>query len=472
MVARAKSEPVFFIRAPEPDPKARPTIKAWRQHFDRTDFPWRDLKKLRRLFARRPDLMRQIFLREGYLYSERPNHAFSMVSLLRPRDLFKEQQIWVHRGSWLMHAKREPDGQYTFVDGPEEGTTVKLLHLDRVGTGAPASPALHRDFRGLRYKLFFDRARITHITEKALIAELRYGTYWVESLLSSDGPELELDAEFIAERDRSGVQSARNLMERRARAVNELRKAMRAQIDEALPFDEPKTEVGQQDGSLRRQWRYAYLEGRTRYEFNEDKYRVFDRQGRPHPPQVCVDFLVDTFERASGNWWLPRSAPVRARTPGKLDLTAEFGRDTLRRTKGFLRFAREQTAQFETITFPERERIELGYKPRFFRWLEKRADQFIPGDIVFIRGLTPWDQEDEHTHSFFVYESDPLTGVPIAIAGNAGPANLWSWETEARRTPERTLRDRVRPKLEWLESFLNINPNEKLSPPVLVSGKR
>ena len=117
-------------------------------------------------------------------------------------------------------------------------------------------------------------------------------------------------------------------------------------------------------------------------------------------------------------------------------------------------------------------RCKSQYKQRFFRWLEKKVDHFEPGDIVFIRGMTPWDEFDEHSHSFFVFETDPVSGVPIAIAGNAGPANLWSWETEARRTPNRTVRDRIRPKLSWLESFLTIDRHAVLEPPALVSGKK
>lgn len=470
IVARAKSEPVVFVRTPRPT-EVSPGVQSLRAAFESTDYPWRELKQLRQQFARRPEVLREILLREGYLYAEDPNRAFTLVSQIKPRHLFEEEAIWVHRGKWLMHARRGADGDYFFQDGPEEGKKVRLLHLDRVGTG-PVPEPLHRDFRGLRHRVFFDRARVKHFTERAVVADLRYGEHWVPTLLESQGDRLEVVAEAIAPDERSQVEAARSLLERKARAVSVLRGAMRQMIDEGLPFDEPKTEVGQQDGVLRRQWRWAYEADREYFKFNGDRYSVFDADGNPRVPQVCVDYMVDTFERASGSWWRPRESGNRERTVGKLSLADFVENDQLRRTKGFLAFAEEHDEWFEVLNFPKATRVELGYKPRFFRWLEKNADHFEPGDIVFIRGMTPWDEVDEHSHSFFVYETDPLSGVPIAIAGNAGPANLWSWETEARRTPHRDVRNRVRPKLAWLESFLTIDSNEVLEPPALVSGKK
>jgi hypothetical protein len=469
MVARAKSEPVVFVRTPRAA-EVSPGVQSLRAAFESTDYPWRELKQLRDKFALRPEVLRDILLREGYLYADDPNRAFTLVSQIKPRHLFSEEEIWVQRGQWLMHAKRGEDDDYFFVDGPEEGKKVRLLHFDRVGTG-PVPEPLHRDFRGLRYRLFFDRARIKHLDDHAVVAELRYGSDWVTTLLESRGAELSMVAEAIPPERAAAIAEARALQERKARAVSVLRKAMRQMIDEGLPFDEPKTEEGQQDGSLRRHWRWAYLAGRESFKFNEDRYSVFDPSGQPRVPQVCVDFMVDTFERASGSWWRPLGEP-RERIAGQLNLKDFVENDQLRRTKGFLAFAEERSEWFDVLNFPKATRVELGYKPRFFRWLEKKADHFEPGDIVFIRGMTPWDEVDEHSHSFFVYESDPLTGVPIAIAGNAGPANLWSWETEARRTPHRDVRNRVRPKLAWLESFLTIDANESLQPPALVSGKK
>ena len=70
------------------------------------------------------------------------------------------------------------------------------------------------------------------------------------------------------------------------------------------------------------------------------------------------------------------------------------------------------------------ERIELGRKEKFFGYLEENADDFAPGDAVLIKGKTPWDPYHVHFHSFFVYESDPVTGMPLVVVGNAGRPSL------------------------------------------------
>src|SRR5690606_36471701 len=109
------------------------------------------------------------------------------------------------------------------------------------------------------------------------------------------------------------------------------------QVNEKLPFDEPLTEYGQQDGQLRRRWLAAYLAGKNSYEFQGDKYYVFGQSGMPLVPQVCVDFIFDTFERASGTWWRPRGS-ARERVLGKLDLHT-LSDETRRRGTGFVEFA-------------------------------------------------------------------------------------------------------------------------------------
>lgn len=471
MVARAKSEPVFFVRAPTLPTGTKPETLALRKQLDESEFGWRAVRELRKLLTHDKALAKEILLPDGYLYSETPELAFALVSQVKPADLFQTEELWIERGSVTMRAKKHSEHGYVYVDGPEAGNRVRLLHLDRLSDTGRFAPPIHRDFRTLRGRLHFEQARVTHINEHTLVALLRYGEFWVPTLLESSGAELRLKAEAVDPTIADALERIKDELRRRALAVSELRNAMRAMIDEALPFDEPKTEVGQEDGKLRPEWVRAYKAGLNSYEYNEDRYDVFDGLGRPRVPQVCIDFMIDTFERAGGGWWLPRSAKVRQKTPGRLNL-GDFSRSRLRQTSYLRELALERTDMFEVLDVPVSERIELGYKPRFFEWLGKRAADFRAGDMILIRGLTPWDEVDEHTHSFFVYENDPLTGVPIAIAGNAGPANLWSWETEARRTPKRTVRTRIRPKLEWLETFLDTTSQEPVAPPPLVSGRK
>jgi hypothetical protein len=243
---------------------------------------------------------------------------------------------------------------------------------------------------------------------------------------------------------------------------------MLAEVEEALPFDEPVHEYGfQLDGTLRGRWMRAYMQGRNKYDFNDDEYSVFDGRGRPLVPQVCVDFMTDTLERASGTWWTPRGEPP-GRTVGKLDFDAFEGvdRTEMRRALGFVSFAKERPDAFEVLDDPER--IELGDEAAFYTYLEEHLSDFALGDAILIKGKTPWDRRYVHFHSFFVYETDPITGMPIVIVGNAGRPTLRIWQTEVRRTPERAIVHRIRFKTPWLESIIGVKPLE--SAPPLAAG--
>lgn len=471
MVARAKSEPVFFVQRPTLPAEASKEAITLRDYLGKTEFAWRAVADFREQLEDRKALAREVFLPDGYLYSEDPNLAFALVSQVKPKELFDSDNLWIQRGALVMHARRDAKDGYVYLDGPEVGNRVRLLHLDRLGDGEVPTTALHRDFRILRGQLYFEQARIRHVTASTIVADLRYGEMWIPTLLGNEGARLTVLAEAVEPQLVQQLEQTRDRLRRKLLAVSALRKAMQAMISEALPFDEPKTEVGQEDGKLRPEWEAAYKAGRTIYTYNEDQYPVFDTMGRPRVPQVCIDFMIDTFERAGGSWWQPRSAQVRERTKGRLDLS-DLSRSRLRQTAYLRELAAERSDMFEVRDFAESERIELGYKDTFFAWLSKNVREFEAGDMIIIRGLTPWDEVEQHTHSFFVYETDPISGVPIAIAGNAGPANLWSWETEARRTPKRTVRARIRPKLEWLETFIDVSSKDPVVPAPLLAGKK
>jgi hypothetical protein len=117
----------------------------------------------------------------------------------------------------------------------------------------------------------------------------------------------------------------------------------------------------------------------------------------------------------------------------------------------------------------ENERVEFKYGQKFADYLVREADHFAPGDVVMIRGYTPWDKRNNlmHFHSFFVYESDPLTGQPIVLAGNPGKPLLQTWQFEAFRTPDRSIWYRVRPHTEWLEGVITPSTENPRRPPPL-----
>jgi hypothetical protein len=189
-------------------------------------------------------------------------------------------------------------------------------------------------------------------------------------------------------------------------------------------------------------------------------------------PQVCIDFIFDTFERAGGSWWRPRGeAP--GRSPGRLDFTSLTSLD-LRRATSIVELAKARPDLLELYTLPESERVPFKYGPRLADYLTEQADQYREGDVVLIKGYAPWDKpwmpRIMHQHSFFVYETDPLTGMPIVLAGNPGEPLLQTWQFEAFRTPERSILHRIRPRAAWLREF--IEPQEAPAPALLTVDPR
>jgi hypothetical protein len=467
----AKAEPVVFVEKPSVDRTSSSEAVRYRAMIENTDSPWSTVQRLWMLFSMKPDLGRSVLLRDGYLYAEKPELAFALVDLVSAQTLFSDERIWIQRGERQLNAERTKHGNYVFVDGPERGQRVRLLLFDRIGSGPPPVP-LHRDFRTLRMRLGFDRATVRHMTERAIVADLRYGAAWVPTLLDSQGAHLELRCEVANAETRKKVAEFRGEQAKKERLLAPLRSAMIEQVEDGLPFDEPITEYGQQDGRLRREWLRAYLAGKRSYEFQDDIYEVFNLRGQPLVPQVCVDFLFDTFERASGTHYRARGEK-RERVMGRLDF-GTMADETRRRATSFIEFAEARPESFDVHMLSEHERVEFKYAQKFADYLVREADHFTPGDVVMIRGYTPWDRRNNlmHFHSFFVYESDPLTGQPIVLAGNPGKPLLQTWQFEAFRTPDRSIWYRVRPHLEWLASVIAPNTETPLMPPQLAVDRR
>jgi hypothetical protein len=303
------------------------------------------------------------------------------------------------------------------------------------------------------------------MTRDRLFAEVRYGTRFVPTLFERDGIGLTLRCDIVEPQASATVLASRETNVRHRRSLGPLREAMLFQVREKLPFDEPKKEWGQQDGHLLGAWERAYASGEDHYTFNFDRYDVFTEDGAPNVPQVCIDFVTHTFERASGTWWRRRGEP-RERVTGKLDMGPLIS-GSRRQIYSFLGFVEENADAFDVKTLPWMERVPYQLKHRFYEYLVNHRDDFVPGDIVLIRGYAPWDHHSvPHSHAFFVYESDPVTGMPILLAGNAGKPRIQSWEPVMGRTPLRSIRHRLRPKLEWLETVLEVGPES--SPPALL----
>jgi hypothetical protein len=461
-LARTKAEPVLFTERPEYGPEP-PTlaVQGYRQMLAQGGNAFGTVARILEESALFPKQARDALLRNGYLYAESSDLAYAMVSLVQPHQLFGHDRIWVQRGEEVLHAERRR-GRYYYLDGLLVGERVRLLLFDRAGAG-DAPPPIHRDLRTLRYQLHFDRMQVRHVTESAIVANLHYGRWWVPTVLRTEGAHVALECEVVAPELRAEVNAWRVQGERRQRVVQMLRSTMLAELDEALPFDEPLHEYGLQlDGLLRSKWQNAYLRHRDRYAFNGDAYQVFDPKGRPLTPQVCVDFLTDTLERTSGTFFRPRGEKPE-RVVGKLDFDALVSnRLEMRGVPGLVVFARAHPDWFDVEDVEEP--IELGDRTRFFGYLADHVEDFAPGDAVLIKGKTPWDPGHVHYHSFFVYETDPITGMPLVVLGNAGRPGLRSWETEVRRTPKRVIVHRLRFSTEWLEQITGVPPLTSVPP--------
>jgi hypothetical protein len=440
---------VLFEREPGWAPTDSPLVLKLRDQLASDPSP-HTLGRLYRHLHDDPEVARQVLLREGYLYTDEPGLAFALVNKVELQHLFDADEVIVERGQLRLLAVRE-EKQYRWVDGPDAGQRAGILLFDRVWQrGEQPEHALHLDVEELASHLGFWKLEPEFFGEAGLVARLAYGDIWVRTLLQADGARLRLACEVLTDELRGVVEHARELARVRRRLLEVEQRAIREMLAEGLPFDEPRTEEGQQDGNLRPAWRAAYLRGEHRYQFNDDWYYVFDQRGRPSVPQVCIDFITDTFERASGTWWGMRDE-ARARTEGGLSFD-ELPIDNRRSVERFVEFAWRHPEWFDVHHTEAEERFNLIAGDGLYDHLERHAARYRPGDIVNILGLR--DDEKYHYHSFFIYKSDPITGMPIWLAGNAGRPRLRSWHAELSSAPRRSIHSRIRPRVDWLTMVL------------------
>lgn len=447
LLGRTKNVPVLFLSRPEAE--QQPAEAAPLRQLLETSPGYQTFDTVVGKVRRSPELARAVFLREGYLYTENPELA-ALYGSLTLSLLFRDPELSIVRGAETLGARRLNDGDYEYTSGDERGRRAKLLLFDRVAaSNATLSASRHVDLRALSKSLGFDELAISRATTEHLAVEASYGAARVPTLLSVREGKLSLACEAPG-KDRADVQAWRAQAARLQHAQAKLVSVIKEQVDEALPFDEPKTEEGQQDGKLRPEWRNAYLNGSSSFEFNGDRYAVFDSAGRPRPPQVCIDFVLDTFERAGGSWWQSRDQG-RQRVLGRLQFD-DAALENRRSVERFIDFARSHTEAFDVYEPAPEARVPLRNRALFFAELYRSRAQFRRGDIVAILG--PRDDEKLHYHSFFIVDADPLSGMPTTLAANAGRPRIRSWEGEMQNAPRRSILARIRPRPIWLEALV------------------
>jgi hypothetical protein len=442
-IGRARGAMTLFVRDPEVsslDAAAQAEVARFSK-----EAPGLRVARLIGRHKRDKALLRAIFLREGYVLADRPEDAYELEAHLKLTDLFDEPKLVLERGEATFELElvtgREP--RYVIASGPNKGETAVVMFGDRVRAASePASVALHRDVVALSQRDGLDRLEIVRRTESALLVRARYGSSWVREVLSSRGAALSVECIAEPAPARAAVSAFRADTAWRRRAHAAMREAISALVDDSLPFDRPRSETGpDKDGSLRPSWSTAYLSGRTAFEVDGEMYPVYREDGRAWPPSVCVDFVLDSYERASGSWYAPLGKHP-GRSKGRLDLSS-FGIENRRGVIGFFQFAESRPDLFTVRKLAGKERIPFADRSAFFAYLRDHGDEIEPGDILAIQGLKRDDRV--HQHAILVEVVDPLTGLAAGLADHMKHPRRRSWEGIMAEAPKRSLLYHARP---------------------------
>jgi hypothetical protein len=427
-LGRARGEPMVFVREPGGDAPATPTLR-------------RSLAR----FRRDPAALRALALRDGYLYARAPDDALALATELHLVDLFDAPVITLQRGAEThrLVAVKGRERSYRHEGGSRDGHVAELVFGDRV-TDDPAGlgPPLHRDLRALAEQNGLDRAVPVHLASDAMVLQVRTFGESATALVTADGAALELACLDAPEDVLARIAVARGATARRRDGMVRVSDAITAAVDETLRFDRPEGEkTAERDGHLRPFWLGAYLHGQQAFEHDGTTYAVYDPKGRPYPPEVCVDLVLDSFERAAGTWYRGRGEPP-ARVVGSLDFDS-FGIKNRRGVLGFEQFAQSRPDLFESMRLPDPERVQFGERSRFFAYLVSHADDYRPGDVVAIQGR----KRDGliHQHAILIERTDPVTGFPYGLADQMKRPRRRTWEGIMAEAPLRSLLYRVRP---------------------------
>ncbi|MBH25114.1 MAG: hypothetical protein CMH57_11795 [Myxococcales bacterium] len=410
---------------------------------------WTKIRSLVGRYTKRdPAHLRRVLLRSGYLFVEEPFTAQMMFRRLRLDHLFSEEdtEIFLRRGA-VTHRLERRDDDYVYTEGPRKGVRASLLVFDRVATDPrELSGEYAWDIDRLRRPLALRSFAVQGLSADRLTgqASLRGGdTFKATAFVKEERTVLAL---VVPPERRQAVLDQVRVDRRDAAIMEGILQSGEQMVDERLRFDEPRTEEGQQDGLLREVWKRAYSSKRRGYVVNGDYYPVYDRQGRPYVPQVCVDFIMDSPERWSGRWWRPKGDEP-GRTEGFLDFTDLVTHR--RRVKALLEFAREHPDKADLLHFDEGRRAPYRDKEGFYAMVSGMRGEVFEGDVLVIYGLR--DDGRNHYHSFYVHTTDPMSNTPILLMANAGMARLQVWHDVMKSAPRRAIHYRLRFRPDWID---------------------
>jgi len=429
VVVHTRITHALYLRWPEASP-ARARLEQRR----RPDRALRDV-------AARGDRarLRELALSDGYLFAETPTLARALSSTVDLPSLFDAPTIHRLRDGRVDRLTRV-DGDYVEADG----TRATLRLNDRVAEDAAdlAAP-LHLDLALVRARTAALRAVPTAVGADAAAFELRFpdGSRRPALVRLDDGATEVTCVGGDPETLEATLADAARFAARHARIVA----SARALVRERPRFDEPVNEPEgvQEDGALRPAWERAYARGERTFSYRDVEYPVYDRDGNARPPQVCVDFVFDSWERAEGAWFRPRGEE-----PGRAD-GPRFRGVPRRSIQQLLAHARDDDTLARHDVRPA-DRVALAEGPRFARAMARAADDVREGDALVIYGLRLQDGRN-HYHAVLVLEAEPMTGVPMTVADNQGRPRLRTLASAMRAAPLRHIDHRIRVDFDRLE---------------------
>ncbi len=433
--------PVLYLR--RPSETGRESALTLRRSLKRSLAPRPGLRRLVHKLRNDKPLLREVVLSDGCLFAETPALARALVAELRLADLFDEDEILIQEGDGWRRLRREGED---YVD--EEGRREALLLGDRLAlAGNEPDEPVHLDLSAVRSATGARRVVPAAVEDDRAAVRLVWpdGTAVAALLSLQDGATAVTCIDAPAERVARLAKEADGYW----RWIDDLTGTAGRMVVERPGFDEPRDEPDgvQEDGNLRRAWKDAYFRGERTFFYCDEKYRVYDRRGNPVPPQVCIDFVFDTIERAAGTWYAPRGERPR-RTEGYLDFEALTG--LLRRqTPAVLAFAADEDTPLSRYDVPAGDRVPFRKRDAFASAVASQAEHIREGDVLVIHGLRDEDLED-HYHTALVLETDPVTGMPTLLADNAGRPRIRTLAAVMASAPRRTIKHRLRLDLSWL----------------------
>ncbi|MEZ4458985.1 MAG: hypothetical protein R3E66_04515 [bacterium] len=394
------------------------------------------------LHAKDKALLRAMVLRDGVFFLRDADVAVYASKYVGLRQLFDAPEIELHRSGLRYVLKRDNSGNYLHFE-PLLDEAVATLHLlDRVGPAGELAPILGYGLQAMRRQHGLSNVVAKEETEAGRKASAHFFNGEVfEGALTLDSKGKSVLAVVANPQHLNDVRDT-NVNDRATTCG--LLETTDLMVRERLEFDEPKVEYGQQDGRLRPRFEKAYAAGETTYTMNGVTYKVFDAKGRPRVPQLCIDFVTDAVQRSQGSWWAAKgeeSAPA----PFNIRDYMQF-----RTVRTLLELGRVNPSVATVQSLDPDAVVPYEDRTRFFENLWDLRDEVREGDVIVIYGLR--DDNQNHFHSFYVRETDPIYGMPVILTANPGFARIQSWHEVMWESPKRSIRNIVRWNPDWLRS--------------------